>query len=330
VTRVRSKSELELKKLAVIVPFYNTKESWILETFQSVVSAACKAIDVNFHVIIVDDCSYFAPPKFHTNHLPNLTVEVIRHDRNLGLSEARNTGIDRAENDSWILFLDSDDFLCAVPALEEGCIYVGSSVFFADEKKPKNNFRQKEVRPISIELLSDLLFLRNPYPVSAYFVMKKDLGTLRFKSTLRACEDWDFWIKLTKRCADLGVKLSTCREVVTSIRKHASSMSADQERVFLARSQMFSDFLSESPKLKGFKYKSAQINESLGRIVFFKSEIIPRLKLGINCLILLPISCYSMEIFFASIRLVLMGFMAAFSPRLARFYLVRRIKRRSA
>lgn len=96
--------------LSVIIPVYNVS-AYIQRCLDSVV---CQ----NFHsieCILVDDCgsdnSVELALKYINNHtLSHITFRMLHHEKNRGLSAARNTGVEAANGD-YILFLDSDDEL---------------------------------------------------------------------------------------------------------------------------------------------------------------------------------------------------------------------------
>lgn len=95
-------------KLSIIVPIYNV-EKYIIECLSSIYNGKLK----DFEVICVDDCgkdkSIELVKKYvKDNKIKNL--KIITHDKNKGLSAARNTGIKEATGD-YLLFLDSDDML---------------------------------------------------------------------------------------------------------------------------------------------------------------------------------------------------------------------------
>lgn len=97
-------------KISVIIPVYNVElyvEECILSIFRQNYS--------NLEVIIVDDKTPDESMKKIEGVLkehPNTSIDfkIIHHERNMGLSEARNTGIREATGE-YITFLDSDDQL---------------------------------------------------------------------------------------------------------------------------------------------------------------------------------------------------------------------------
>jgi glycosyltransferase involved in cell wall biosynthesis len=91
--------------ISLIVPVYNV-EPFLGRCFESILKQTYK----NLEIILIDDgstdgcgklCDQFA------NNSPNI---IVKHQKNAGLSAARNTGLNLANGD-YITFLDSDDYL---------------------------------------------------------------------------------------------------------------------------------------------------------------------------------------------------------------------------
>lgn len=96
-------------KVSIIIPVYNV-EPYINRCITSVLEQTYKDIEI----IVIDDCS---PDKsmdivkaLMSSHKDGEKLILKKHERNGGLSAARNTGIKEATGD-YIYFLDSDDEL---------------------------------------------------------------------------------------------------------------------------------------------------------------------------------------------------------------------------
>lgn len=88
--------------ISVIIPTFN-RENTILASVQSVLNQSYKDLEL----IVVDDCSNDNTVKI-INQISDQRLRIIRHKKNLGACEARNTGIRNAKG-SIIAFQDSDD-----------------------------------------------------------------------------------------------------------------------------------------------------------------------------------------------------------------------------
>ncbi|MFJ8858213.1 glycosyltransferase family 2 protein [Streptomyces sp. NPDC102451] len=94
-----------MPKLSVVVPFHNVG-AYAGTTLGSLARNA--GPDIEF--LLVDDCSTDDTPAVvdrWADRLPQ--AEVIRHEKNVGIAAARNSGIDAARGD-FITFLDGDDW----------------------------------------------------------------------------------------------------------------------------------------------------------------------------------------------------------------------------
>ncbi|MGG8363830.1 glycosyltransferase family 2 protein, partial [Bacillus cereus] len=96
---------MEQKQLvSVVIPLYNT-EKYIEETMQSILDQTYK----NIEIVIVDDGSKDQSPSIVKNLAEKYPGQVkYVHQKNQGVSVARNTGIENASGE-YIAFLDSDD-----------------------------------------------------------------------------------------------------------------------------------------------------------------------------------------------------------------------------
>ena len=95
-------------KISIVIPIYNVAP-YVEECIQSVMNQTWKG---KLECILVDDCGTDDSMKVATEKLKeyegNIDFRVIRHERNRGLSAARNSGIDAVTGD-YVYFLDSDD-----------------------------------------------------------------------------------------------------------------------------------------------------------------------------------------------------------------------------
>lgn len=98
-------------KISVIIPIYNVQQ-YVEECLTSVVTQ--KRIDAEVECIIVNDCtpdrSMEIVRRFVDNYHGDVCFRLLNHEKNLGISATRNTGI-RAATGDYVLFIDSDDYL---------------------------------------------------------------------------------------------------------------------------------------------------------------------------------------------------------------------------
>ncbi|MEX0583827.1 MAG: glycosyltransferase family 2 protein [Sneathiella sp.] len=133
-------------RVSVVVPAYNS-DATVCNTLDALLGQS-RAAD---EIFIVDDHSKNPVSTVLEDRYPD--IQVIRHKRNMGVQNARNTGFARVTGD-YVLFLDADDILCpefledTTRLLEEnrdcgGCFgsfykcFDGNSRLFLDGHKPQ-------------------------------------------------------------------------------------------------------------------------------------------------------------------------------------------------
>lgn len=111
-------------QVSIIIPVYNVSQ-YIMKCMDSVFNQTYE----NIEVILVDDCgtddSMDIVREFLKKHISH-KVSILSHERNRGLSAARNTGLMKAKGE-YVYFLDSDDYITP------DCISVMANIL--DKKK---------------------------------------------------------------------------------------------------------------------------------------------------------------------------------------------------
>lgn len=131
-----------MKKVSVIIPIYNL-ENFINECVESVLSQTIK----NIEIILVDDGSSDSSGTICDNYAKQDSRVKVIHQKNMGLSGARNTGI-RASTGKWFMIVDGDDWLekDAIENLYENAekndsdIFIGSFYDNYPNKQKKDSF----------------------------------------------------------------------------------------------------------------------------------------------------------------------------------------------
>ena len=93
-------------KISVIVPFYNTKHKYLKQLFDAITSVDC----TNFEFIFINDGSSQETSALVEEFCKSNEFVYYKFDKNYGVSNARNKGIDLSSNNH-IMFLDSDDLM---------------------------------------------------------------------------------------------------------------------------------------------------------------------------------------------------------------------------
>lgn len=135
--------------LQIIIPCYNV-EKFLKSCLDSIVS---QETEYTYKVIIVDDGATDSTPEIIDLYSKYPNVEII-HQKNKGLSGARNTGLKKIYSD-YVMFVDSDDLI--PPGTVQGllkCAYknnadiVGGTIINFDRFGRKKEIKYKDLNNI--------------------------------------------------------------------------------------------------------------------------------------------------------------------------------------
>lgn len=206
--------------VSVIVPVYNV-ERYVDDCLASIRAQTY----ANLEILLVEDCSTDGSLQALAPHLEDPRVRLIRHEKNGGLSAARNTGIEKATGE-FVMFVDSDDLVeatlvarcveCAQRMQADLVTYActpfldGESIAQATRVDPSGSGK-----PLAAE------YFRLPHFAWLKFIRRTLLRdpALRFPVGLYY-EDWPFHWRLgldTRRRVQLGAPLYHYRQRPTSI-----------------------------------------------------------------------------------------------------------------
>lgn len=125
-------------KVSIIIPIYNVA-SYIVQCLDSVYHQTYQDLEV----ILVDDCGTDDSMGIINQYLTldkQKITRIVHHDKNKGLSAARNTGI-KVATGHYLYFLDSDDYLsndCIESFINLASEYKPNIVFGCTEPVPYN------------------------------------------------------------------------------------------------------------------------------------------------------------------------------------------------
>lgn len=241
--------------VSVVVPVYNG-EKYVAEAVASILSQSHSNLDI----VLVDDGSTDASLGILKDfELRDSRVQVLQKS-NGGLSSARNFGM-RAAKGEYIAFLDADDIWLPhkierqlnllIQSKDAGLVYCDN--IYIDSVGNEIDVGGFRLDPtIQGQVFSEL--------VKANKVCGSGSGVLvpqsvfrevgEFDEKLRACEDWDMWLRISRKYS-----IKFVADVLVKIRIHPDQMQSSTDKMFLARLTMFlkhadSGFGSESFELK--------------------------------------------------------------------------------
>lgn len=97
---------MKKNKISIVVPIYKVPEKFLRRCIESLMNQTLK----NIEIVLVDDESPDNCGKICDEyHAKDSRIRVL-HQKNKGLSGARNSGVN-ASNGDWITFVDGDDFI---------------------------------------------------------------------------------------------------------------------------------------------------------------------------------------------------------------------------
>jgi glycosyltransferase involved in cell wall biosynthesis len=183
----------ETPRVAVVLPCHDDGPL-LLEALASLSGAE------PLEVVVVDDASADPETVEILERLQAEGTHVVRHERNRGLAEARNTGL-RSTSAPYLFPLDSDD-LAEPDALSRMADLLDAdpqaAVCFGDYAEFG---AQPLVRAVPDELDPFRLAYTNEYPVSALFRRSALAEAGGWRTVGAGYEDWDLWLALVERGA---------------------------------------------------------------------------------------------------------------------------------
>ena len=187
-------------KVSIIIPAYN-RAKVLPRAINSVLTQTYQ----DFEIIIVDDCSRDNTDKI-IKQFTDPRIRYIKHKHNKGGNAARNTGIKEARGE-FIAFLDSDDEwlsdklnkqmkLFAENGPSVGLIYAGQRCYDENNGKDFDYIGDKTGSVFSDMLVHNYIGSLSVVIVRAEYIHK--VGGL--DEQLKSCQDWDFYIRLSRVC----------------------------------------------------------------------------------------------------------------------------------
>ncbi len=251
---------MKSEKVSIVIPVYNV-EVYLKKCMESVLNQTYSCIEI----ILVDDGSTDKSPNICERYMKQDSRVCVIHQKNLGLSAARNRGVE-ASTGEYIMFVDSDDWIefNTVELLMEKAKSTGYEII-AHSLYKYNNGVDRLVLPddikeydVNVEKYQEYLYascLLNqssfPYlfpqelrcgPEMSYPVLKlfrKDFlkrNNLVFPEGLKFCEDKVFELSVVKAAQNIYYINKPLYHYVTRLgsltNRHAKEKSNDYIKTF--------------------------------------------------------------------------------------------------
>lgn len=216
-----------MPKISVVMPVYNTKEEYLREAIESVLTQTF----TDFEFLIVDNGS-----KSHIKDIissyDDKRIKYFRLEKNQGPAYARNYGIKNAQG-TYIAFIDSDDvalkdrFKLQIEYFNKnpnvGCL--GTAVVGIGKEAEKVKFN---IFKSNFEIEMYLIFNGCTFCQSSVMLRKSilDNNNIRYKNEYFPAEDYGLWLDL------IGyTQFAVLPEVLTQYRFYPENTSHQQKEL---------------------------------------------------------------------------------------------------
>ncbi len=279
--------------VSVIVPTYN-RPDFLTKALESIAAQTYK----NCEVIVVNDAGRDVSAIVNSFQ-GRLAITYLAHTENKGLAASRNTGINAAIG-KYIAYLDDDDIYypdhieTLVGFLENNDYKVAyTDAYRAYQEKENGEYvtRKRDVS-YSYDFEYDYILVNNFVPVLCVMHEKACLQeTGIFDESLRALEDMDCWIRMSRKYKFAHIKRVTCE---FTWREDGTSITSGQRPEFLKAIQIIYDkyreyVLNKPHVLKAQKELLSNLKHAVtSRENMFKHNQIFREKRQ-TCTIIIPV-----------------------------------------
>lgn len=208
--------------VSVVIPVFNG-ERFLRESIISVLNQTFS----DFEIIVVNDgCTDGSPEIFRS--FPDPRLRMVSHPQNLGLAEARNTGI-RSSRGVYIALLDADDIAEPtrlaeqVNAMEQDpkLVYLGAfALRFQDGTPMATKVWKTETVDMELRIL---LMFRNRFNASS-IMFRRAIVPPELFANIPMAEDYRFAVAMSK----LG-EIGNIPKPLVRYRQHATSLTVSKQ-----------------------------------------------------------------------------------------------------
>jgi glycosyltransferase involved in cell wall biosynthesis len=209
-------------KVTVVIPIYN-REKYLGIAIGSILSQTFS----DFELLVIDDGSTDRSTDV-VRCFSDARIRLVCNNTNLGVSKARNKGIQLARG-QYLAFLDSDDWACPKRLAKQTAFLdnhpdyaaVGSWIeWMSEEGEPSGRIKRK---PTSPEEVAAWRLFQQGIENSASMARIAVLREYRHREEFDGCEDFDFWARIAA-----NHKLATLPEVLVRRRMHAGQLTQEK------------------------------------------------------------------------------------------------------
>src|SRR5918999_5041684 len=215
--------------ISIVIPSHNR---WYL--LRRTLAGALAQERVDCEVIVVDDGSTDGTSE-RLAQLGESRLRAFMHERGLGVSHARNRGLEAARGD-WVAFLDDDDLWSPLKlrcqldaAAERDAPFAYGSAVVLDERLEVIDVQRA---PDPDEVLDEVLRRQAVPGGCSNAIVRTELARRvnGFDPDFSMSADWDMW---TRVLVAADGRAAACTELFVGYVKHAGAMSVTDAGVFL-------------------------------------------------------------------------------------------------
>ena len=268
--------------VSVIIPTFNRPD----QLHKALASLKAQTFR-NFEVLVINDGGIDVGPILKVFG-DKLTIEYIRHATNLDRSAARNSGL-RAARGKYVAYLDDDDIfypdhLETLVTFLEGSPYkvAYTDAYRAQQEKENGEYvvRKRDV-PYSVDFDYDGILVGNFIPVLCVMHERSCLAQVGlFDETLTSHEDWDLWIRLSRRFEFAHIRKVTAE---FAWRSDGSTTTSGMGKDFLRTAEIIYQKCREYTKDK------PHILEAQRQSIQWRKSKLSGLPKGVLCSIIVPV-----------------------------------------
>jgi glycosyltransferase involved in cell wall biosynthesis len=214
-------------RVSVVVPVYNGSR-FLPAALDSILGQTLSVHEI----IVVDDGSTDETPKILQSYAErDARIRVTTHDRNRGLSAARNSGFEQADDSAeYLMNHDCDDIsapgkIASLVSFLARSADVGAAGSFCEYIDADGKVTGTVPIEWSPRMIRATFGLMNSMVISATLIRKRLLKAIGpFRGEWGGCDDYDFW----SRALQAGFRLANVPKVLHYVRVHDTSMGSIQ------------------------------------------------------------------------------------------------------
>ena len=212
---------MSFEMVTVLMPIYKETEYFLRRSIESILAQTYS----NFEFIIINDnpSNELSERLISEYQLIDKRIIYIKNERNCGITESLNRGLDIASG-NYICRMDADDYSYPnriekqIKYLKENNVdLVGSNINYLLNMKCVNKTRY----PLNSNAIFKTLCFKNCLTHPTWFCYKRVFDIVGKYRDFKACEDYDFLM----RCALNNVKLANISDVLLDYTLSAEGIS---------------------------------------------------------------------------------------------------------